>query len=93
MLRAGDVHKFEDEEARLTSMHNLLNLVGFSEDIYEDFVEEAFGLLQKLANSMRAMDGAAADILLQTFNDYGTAMAIITYFKVHPSPSPCCLRC
>jgi ubiquitin thioesterase protein OTUB1 len=82
MLRAGDVHKFEDEEARLTSMHNLLNHVGFSEDIYEDFVEEAFGLLQKLANSMGAMDGAAADILLQTFNDYGTAMAIITYFKL-----------
>jgi ubiquitin thioesterase protein OTUB1 len=88
MLRAGDVHKFEDEEARLTSMHNLLNHVGFSEDIYEDFVEEAFGLLQKLANSMGAMDGAVADILLQTFNDYGTAMAIITYFKVRPSPSP-----
>ena len=84
LLRQSDVHKFEEEEVRLGSMHNLLNLAGFSPDIMEDFVDEAFGLLRKLSNSQRAMDGQAADILLQSFNDYGTAMAIITYFKAWP---------
>jgi ubiquitin thioesterase protein OTUB1 len=28
------------------------------------------------------MDGAAADILLQTFNDFNESMSIITYVKV-----------
>lgn len=65
-------------------MHNLLNLAGFSEHAYEDFADETFGLMQKVTNSLRAGNGAAPDILLQTFNDYGESMAIITYFKVCP---------
>ncbi|KAF2867845.1 peptidase C65 Otubain-domain-containing protein [Massariosphaeria phaeospora] len=82
LLRIGDVNRLEDEEVRLSSMHNLLNLAGFSQHVYIDWVEEAFDLLRKLANSLRAMDGSGPDILLQTFNDMSTAMAIITYFKL-----------
>jgi ubiquitin thioesterase protein OTUB1 len=67
---------------RLQSMNNLLNGVGFVQDIYEDFAEQAFELLQTLAASVRAMDGRADRILLETFNDYGISMAIVTYFKV-----------
>ncbi|KAF2192580.1 cysteine proteinase [Zopfia rhizophila CBS 207.26] len=82
LLRVSDVNKFEDEEARLQSMHNLLNTAGFPEHVYIDFVEECFGLLQKLAASLRALDGTVADTLLESFNDLGVSMAIITYFKL-----------
>ena len=74
--------KFEEEEARLNSLGNLLDHIGYSRDIWIDFADEAFELLHKLANSLRNMDGQAADILLRTFNDMGESMAIITYVKV-----------
>lgn len=74
--------KLEEEEARLNSLGNLLEHIGYSRDIWIDFADEAFELLHKLANSLRNMDGQAADILLRTFNDMGESMAIITYVKV-----------
>jgi ubiquitin thioesterase protein OTUB1 len=82
LLRMGDVNKFDDEQARLISMGNLLDHIGYSRDIWIDFAEGAFDLLRKLADSVQAMDGAAADILLQTFNDFNESMSIITYVKV-----------
>lgn len=78
----GDVNKLGDEEARLNSMGNLMEHAGYVRDIWIDFAEEAFDLLRKLGDSLQLMDGAAADILLSTFNDMGASMAIITYFKV-----------
>ena len=82
LLRGGDATKFEDEEARLNSLGNLLDHIGYSRDIWIDFADEAFELLRKMANSLRNLDGAAANILLQTFNSMGESMAIITYVKV-----------
>lgn len=82
LIRVGDANKFEDEEVRLGSMHNLLNLAGFQPDMYIDWVDEAHELLRKLAISIQNMDGAAPDILLEAFNDLGVSMAIMTYFKV-----------
>jgi hypothetical protein len=85
LLRVGDVNKLGDEEARLNSMGNLMEHAGYARDIWTDFADEAFELLRKLGDSLQLMDGAAADILLSTFNDMGASMAIITYFKVSPS--------
>ncbi|KAJ4362154.1 hypothetical protein N0V95_001502 [Ascochyta clinopodiicola] len=82
LLRVGSAERIDDEEARLNSMGNLLEHIGYSRDIWIDFADEAFELLRKLATSVHAMDGAAADILLQSFNDMGVSMAIITYFKL-----------
>ena len=81
-MRVNDVHKFEEEEARLRSMNNLLNMVGFQEHVYIDFVDECFDLLRKLAESLRQMDDTGPDTLLQSFNDMSVSMAVITYFKV-----------
>lgn len=85
LLRAGDANKFGDEEARLMSMGNLLDHVGYSRDIWMEFAEGAFDLMRKLANSVQAMDGTAADILLKAFNDMDdeiASMSIITYVKL-----------
>jgi ubiquitin thioesterase protein OTUB1 len=80
------VNKFGDEEARLNSMGNLLDHIGYSRDIWIDFADGAFDLMRKLADSVQRMDGAAADILLQTFNDMNESMSIITYIKVTSTP-------
>ena len=61
-------------------------------DIWIDFADSAFELLRTLANSLRNMDGAAADILLQAFNDQQghagiESIGIITYFKATIPPS------
>lgn len=81
LLRVGSWDKFTDEEARLNSMGNILEHIGYSRDIWIDFADEAFELLRKLGKSVNDMDGTAADTLLQAFNDMGVSMAIITYFK------------
>jgi ubiquitin thioesterase protein OTUB1 len=78
----GDVNKFAVEEVRLNSMGNLLDHAGYHREIWIDFAEEAFSLLRALGDSLQLMDGAAEGILLTTFNDPSTSMAIITFFKV-----------
>jgi ubiquitin thioesterase protein OTUB1 len=82
LLRVGDVSKLENEKGRLDSMGNMLEHIGYSRDIWIDFAEEAFELLHRLANSLRAMDGQAESLLLRSFNDMNESMAIITYVKV-----------
>ncbi|KAL6712482.1 hypothetical protein ACN47E_000359 [Coniothyrium glycines] len=83
LLRVGDVNKFQDEEARLNSLGNLLEHVGWSRDIWIDFAEPVFDLLRKMAESLSTLDtNTAASTLLQTFNDMGESMAIITYVKL-----------
>ncbi|KAF2003808.1 cysteine proteinase [Amniculicola lignicola CBS 123094] len=82
LLRGGDANKLEEEVVRLRSMNNLLNSIGFQEDLYEDFADEVYELLRRLAASLRAMDGTTAALLLEAFNDMGRSMAIITYLKL-----------
>lgn len=81
LLHIGDVAKFDVEEARLVSMSNLLNLAGFSEDVYIDFADEAYDLLRKLGASLQVGNGST--LLLEAFNDMSVSMGIITYVKVH----------
>lgn len=68
-------------------MGNLFEQVGLSYDLWIDFADEAFDLMRKLAQSIRNMDGTAADVLLAKFNDYGESMGIITYVKVSSVPN------
>lgn len=82
LLRAGNVNKLDHEKGRLDSLGNMLANIGYPRDIWIDFAEEAFELLDKLANSLRNMDGQAETILLRTFNDMNESMAIITYVKL-----------
>jgi ubiquitin thioesterase protein OTUB1 len=82
LLRVGDASKFAQEEARLNSLGNLLEHIGYGRDIWIDFAESAFELLRKLQRSTEQYDGAAETILLDTFNDMGESMAIITFVKV-----------
>jgi len=81
LLREANIAKFDTEEARLMSMANLFNMAGLPTEMIMDFAEDVFGLMQKLAQTLRSGEGNADDVLLQTFNDEAESMSIITFFK------------
>ncbi|KAK3070278.1 hypothetical protein LTR53_010725 [Teratosphaeriaceae sp. CCFEE 6253] len=80
LIHLGDTNKFLEEETRLRSLSNVLNAAGFQPFLYDDFADEAFDLLRKVASVMHA--GSAHDVLYEAFNDDMMQNYIITYFKV-----------
>ncbi|KAL8975387.1 MAG: hypothetical protein Q9197_000368 [Variospora fuerteventurae] len=66
--------------ARLTSLNNLLDSVGYQRDIYEDFSHETIQLLRQIASTTPDHhDGAA---LLSSFNDPDVCNGIIMHFRL-----------
>ena len=80
LIHLGDGNKFAEEEARLRSLSNVLNAAGFESYLYEDFADELFETMRKVANGLH--DGTAEDILLESFNDETVQNYIITHFRV-----------
>ncbi|KAK5117486.1 hypothetical protein LTR85_008871 [Meristemomyces frigidus] len=80
LIHLGDSHKFLEEETRLRSLSNVLNAAGFDSTVYEEFADEAFDLLRKVANALPA--GNADVILHETFNDDTLQNYIIMYLKL-----------
>ncbi len=76
----GDGNKFAEEEARLRSLSNVLNSAGYEAYLHEDFAEELFDTMRKVANGLH--DGTAEDVLLECFNDETIQNYIITHFRV-----------
>lgn len=58
----------------------MLNAAGFDEMLYEDFANETFELLRKVAAAMQ--DGTAEEVILEAFNDDNLQNYIITHLKV-----------
>ncbi|KAL8680608.1 MAG: hypothetical protein Q9186_003200 [Xanthomendoza sp. 1 TL-2023] len=80
LLQYADPTRVLGEVARLTSLNNLLESVGYPRDIYEDFTDETLQLLRDTANALPSHDGGAA--LLASFNDAGVCNAIIMHFRL-----------
>lgn len=81
LVRTGDSLRVQSEIVRLKSLNNLLNAVGHESDLYEDFVEETLGLLERTRVDMDMMKDNER-MLLASFNDAGIAAAVITHFRV-----------
>lgn len=79
LLRLGDKFKFAEEETRLKSLNNILNQF-HPQDLYEDFAESAYELLQELA-AAGSFDSGLATLQL-AFNDDNRSKSIMTYIKV-----------
>lgn len=77
LVRLGDRQKFFEEIARLQSLNNLLNDMGYDETVYEDFVNVTTELLRDLANA-----ADPGSMLLERFNDAETSNAIIVHLRV-----------
>ena len=80
LLRLGDKNKFLEEETRLKSLNNLMNIAGFDKWAYEDFADETYGLMRKYMGMVDAADVEAS--LVADFNNEETQNYIITHFKV-----------
>ena len=79
LFRAGDRHKFLEEETRLKSLGNVINMAGYSQFIWEDFADEIYALLRKCMSASSANSEA---FLLEHFNNEEIQNQIITYLKV-----------
>ncbi|KAF2486057.1 peptidase C65 Otubain-domain-containing protein [Neohortaea acidophila] len=79
LIHHGDPSRFLEEETRLRSSSNILNMAGFDPFIYEDFADAMFDLLRDVASAMQA--GHAEQTLLAAFNDESNQASILTYLK------------
>lgn len=80
LIHYGDANRFLEEETRLRSSSNVLNMAGFDPMLYEDFADETFDLLRKVAQATQA--GNAEAVLLEAFNDDTLQNFIMTHLKV-----------
>ncbi|KAI9835674.1 MAG: hypothetical protein M1838_005226 [Thelocarpon superellum] len=80
LQRVGDRQRILEEETRLRSLNNLLNLAGFQHYLYEDFVDETISLLRLIASSPPSATGDT--LLFDKFNDPAVSNAIITHFRL-----------
>lgn len=80
LLRLGSKTKFLEEETRLKSLTNLMNIAGFDKWAYEDFADETYTLLRKYIGLVDAVNVEAS--LVADFNNEETQNYIITHFKV-----------
>lgn len=86
LLNSTDSDAIARETARLKSYNNQLNLVGYEPDLYMDFVQETFDLLDLIAANAGSTEGE--EKLVAHFNDDGISSSIITHFRVKTVPQP-----
>lgn len=61
-------------------------MVGYDPDLYSDFVQETFDLLDQIAANVGCTD--SEEKLVASFNDDGISSSIITHFRVNTDPKP-----
>ncbi|KAK6353403.1 hypothetical protein TWF696_005369 [Orbilia brochopaga] len=94
LLRTGDVEFIKYEQARIKSMNSLMDDVGMSEYLYEDFVDETMQLLSSIQESPVIDNPYDDKHLLATFNAEDKSNGIVThlrlltagFLKLNPAP-------
>ncbi|KOS16607.1 Ubiquitin thioesterase OTUB1 [Escovopsis weberi] len=81
LIELGDQSRIEGEVARLMSLNHMLRRVG-NYTYFEDFADEAIGLLKELAPIVPNDPGLAHVILFQRWNDKGIEGSLIYYFRL-----------
>ncbi|KAI9701722.1 MAG: hypothetical protein M1820_006350 [Bogoriella megaspora] len=87
LIRTGQPGKLQTEVARLKSFQNILGAAGFELHLYEDFADELYDLLRRIADllSQRNDGNSTTDIhatLLAAFNDESAQASIITFLRI-----------
>ena len=88
MIHYGDINRFQEEEARLRSLSNVLEAAGWNALLFEDFAEEVTTLIRELGQSL--LSGKAGELLLAAFNDEEQQNYIITYVRVSVADEMTC---
>lgn len=80
LVETGDQAQIEGEVARLTSMNQMLgNIGGYT--YYEDWADEAIGLLRELASCVSNREAAHA-LVNERWNDISVASGLIYYLRL-----------
>lgn len=80
LVDGGDTDQVEGEVARLISMNPLLGSVG-GYDYYEDWADEAIGLLRELADCVTDKRKAQS-LIHERWTDIGTGSSLIYYLRL-----------
>ena len=80
LIHLQDLNQFDEEEARLRSMYNILDAAGYDRFMYEDFADELFTLIRRVKDGL--LHGTAEDILIESFNEDMVQNYVITHIKV-----------
>jgi ubiquitin thioesterase protein OTUB1 len=84
LIQHGDANRIAVEQARLTSMSNIMAQAGCEMMIMEDFSDMTFDLLRELGSAVSKGEDAGA-LLMEKFNDDTVQIYIITHLKVRCS--------
>ncbi|SMY29965.1 unnamed protein product [Zymoseptoria tritici ST99CH_1A5] len=80
LIHHGDSNRFAVEQARLTSMNNIMVQAGYNPMLFEDFFDETIDLLRQIGDAVsKGLD--ASEILIEKFNDAHLQMYIITHLR------------
>lgn len=83
MLYSRDPTRIIQESSRLELLNDMLTQAGVEKDVYMDFVDPTFQLMQQLARLLSENDFQSAETrLLEAFNDPEIGNAIIMHFRV-----------
>ncbi|KAK6330918.1 hypothetical protein TWF718_003114 [Orbilia javanica] len=82
LLRTGDAKFIESEYDRIESLNKLLDSVGMSEYLYEDFVDETKRVLKAISKSPTIDNPYDDKLLVEEFNNADASNAIITHLKL-----------
>ena len=80
LLRADDADALQSEIGFFRSLDNIIKHAGYSPHVFEDWVEETIGLLEKCIDWLPRQDGVAA--LVEAFNDSNIESSIVQHFRV-----------
>lgn len=81
LIHYGDTDKFYFEQARLTSLHTLIERVGYDPMLYSDFTDQHYELLRDIRDALsNGLDAEA--LLLEKFNDEEVQNYAIQYMRV-----------
>jgi ubiquitin thioesterase protein OTUB1 len=81
LIHYGDANKIAVEQARLTSMSNIMTQAGYTAMLFEDFVDETIDLLRQVGSAV-SEGRDAIELLMEKFNDDNLQLYIITHLRV-----------
>ena len=84
-MQSGDLHRIEQERARLKGFDETIQAAGIDIDLLLDMFDSSYDLLNRMKMAIES-DNKNENIVLQTMNDDGESSCILYHFKVSHIP-------
>lgn len=80
-MQSGDLHRIEQERARLKGFDETIQAAGIDIDLLLDMFDSSYDLLNRMREAIES-DKKNENTVLQTMNDEGESSCILYHFKV-----------